>query len=263
MVDKVTIGNVEISVVLDAAPPPFDPSQFYPDITAESWSPYKKDHLDADGKFQTNFCTWVLHSHGQIVLVDTGLGTGKLLENLQSAGVTAEQVNFVVITHLHGDHIGWNINDGKPTFPNASYLIPSKDWDHFTKGEISGSLAENVLPLESLGIMNLIDNDHAVTPEITTLSTPGHTPGHISVLINSGGQKACVVGDLFHGSVQVTETDWNAGADLDKDLARQTRNTVLDRLELEGYTVAAGHLPIGKNIGKLARLDGRRYWQAL
>ena len=263
MVDKITVGNVSVAVVLDAAPPPFEPNQFYPDVPLQAWEPYKEDHLDENGKFRTNFCTWVLRSAGQTVLVDTGLGNGRLIDNLEAVGVTPGDVSAVVITHLHGDHIGWNVTDGKATFPNARYLIPRGDWEHFTKNDIPDPLRENVAPLDEMGLMDLIDGDYAVTTEIVTLATPGHTPGHVSVLINSGGEKACVVGDLFHGSVQVTETDWNAGADMDKESARRTRHAVLDRLEQEGYTLAAGHLPIGRSIGTLARLEGRRYWQVL
>ena len=149
MVDNITVGNVSVAVVLDAAPPPFEPNQFYPDIPLEAWEPYTEDdHLDENGKFRTNFCTWVLRSTGQTVLVDTGLGNGRLIDNLEAVGVTPDEVSSVVITHLHGDHIGWNVTDGKATFPNARYLIPRGDWEYFTKNDIPDPLRENVAPLE-------------------------------------------------------------------------------------------------------------------
>ena len=97
----------------------------------------------------------------------------------------------------------------------------------------------------------------------TATGTPGHTPGHISVVVNSGGKKAIVVGDLVHSSVQMTETDWCAGADMDNDTARKTRHAVLDRLEREGFIIGAGHFPIGRSIGKVLRAGGRRYWHVL
>ena len=280
MVEKVTVGNVEISVIMDVAPPPFEPDRFFPDVPLESWEPYKKDHLDENGKFRTNFCGWVLHSAGRIVLVDTGLGPGpheglgggggQLLANLKDMGITPEDVATVIITHLHGDHMGWNVseegNQKRATFPRARYLLPKGDWDHFTKPDVLQSQAAvqgNAVPLQELGVLELINGDHAVTPEITTLSTPGHTPGHISVVVNSGGEKAIVVGDLVHSSAQMTETEWCAGADMDRDTARKTRHAVLDRLEEEGFIIGAGHFPIGRSIGKVLRTEGRRYWHIL
>jgi glyoxylase-like metal-dependent hydrolase (beta-lactamase superfamily II) len=280
MSESVTVGNVTIDVVLDMAAPPFDPNQFFPDVPLESWDAYRADHLDEDGKFRTNFCGWVLRSSGQTVLVDTGLGAGpherlgggrgQLLTKLGEMGVNPEDISTVVITHLHGDHIGWNVTDDggqkRATFPKARYLVPKGDWDHFTQPEVLAAQAavqNHAVPLLELGALDLVEGDHAVTPEITTLFTPGHTPGHLSVLVNSGGEKAIVVGDLFHNSVQITEVDWCAGADLDKEVARTTRRATFDRLEQEGFIIAAGHLPVGHSIGKIARLESRRYWQAI
>ena len=280
MSDRATVGNVEILAFVDATPPPFETTQFFPGVSQEQWVPYKKDYLTPEGKFQTNFGFFILRSRGNIVLVDTGLGAGPhermggirgaLMDKLKSAGIKPEDVNSVVITHLHGDHIGWNVTQvgGKPkaTFPKAKYYIPRGDWEHFTKPDIlanTPAVKTNAVPLQELGVMELVGDNAKITPELTTLFTPGHTPGHISLLISSQGQKGCIVGDLFHSAAQVTESNWLAGADMDKELARRTRNTVLERLEKEGCIVAAGHLLINKNIGKVVRLQGRRLWQVI
>ncbi len=280
MATCVTVGNVEIQVFADAAPPPREPHDFFPDVPPEKWEPYRKECLDAQGKFRTNFCYWLLRSRGRTLLVDTGLGPGpherlggqrgQLMEQLKGAGVHPENVDTVLFTHLHGDHVGWNVTTagGKPrlTFPSARYMMPLADWQHFTKADVMAGIPavrSSILPVKDLGALELVEGEKSVTPEISLVPTPGHTPGHQSVLITSDGQRAMIVGDLFHSPVQVQEVDWNIGPDLDKQLAPKTRRAWLDKLERDNAIVGAGHLLIGQNIGRLVRLKGRRYWQAL
>ena len=113
-----------------------------------------------------------------------------LLSELESAGVDREGIDLVVLTHIHPDHVGWNLSDGSPTFPNARYLVTRTDWDHWTQPEIRAQaphVDEQMLPLEGLNVLDLIEGEYSVTDELTTLLTPGHTPGHISVVVSSGG----------------------------------------------------------------------------
>ena len=121
----------------------------------------------------------------------------------------------------------------------------------------------NAAPLQGLGALELVGDGQAITSEITTLATPGHTPGHMSALVSSNGERALVVGDLFFTSVQTQETGWNVSFDVDKPMAAQTRESVMARMEAEGLAVAAGHMPHGSNIGRVVRLQGRRTWQVL
>lgn len=280
MSERAMVGNVEVIALVDAMPPPRELAQFYPDVPAIAWAPYRA-LLDPQGRISVQFGFFALRSGGKTLVVDTGLGPGpherlgalrgQALANLEKAGIRAADVDGVVITHLHGDHVGWNLTwetESKPrlTFPKARYYIPQGDWDHFNKPEVlesSPHMQHSVLPLKTLGALELVKDGFAVTPEVTVLATPGHTPGHQSILINSQGQHGLVVGDLFHSPAQVSEPDWNVGADLDKEMARRSRRTVMDRLEREGFTVAAGHMPLGSNIGRLVRLEGKRIWRAL
>jgi len=280
MAVNITVGNVTITVVTDTVPPPRDPESFFPDVPLEKWEPYKAKHLDTDGKFRMDFCAAVICSPERTVLVDTGLGPGPheryggirghLLDRLREIGVKPEDIPFVVFTHLHLDHIGWNVSQEggrkKATFPRAKYLIPKGDWDYFTQPEILQSqpeVQEQVVPLEALGVMELTEGDIEVTPEITTLSTPGHTPGHRAVVVSSQGEKAVFVGDVFHSAVQVTEQDWSPWPDVVKELACRSRNDLLDRLEHEGCPAVAWHIPGASGIGKVVRIGGQRIWQPL
>ena len=115
-------------------------------------------------------------------------------------------------------------------------------------------------PLENLGVLDLLAGEQALTSEITAVPTPGHTPGHMSLRISSGGQQAVILGDVAIHPAQVTEHDWHFAFELDQPLANQTRREFFDRLAMEGTTVAACHFP-GTGFGKIVRVEGRRYWQ--
>jgi glyoxylase-like metal-dependent hydrolase (beta-lactamase superfamily II) len=212
--------------------------------------------------------------------VDTGLGPrpadgpdvpwGQLLHDFQAKGVRPEEVDMVVMTHLHRDHVGWNLRtEGQryvPTFPNARYWMSSKDWEACHQPDVQPTRFVNaptcVWPLADLGLVEFMQGEHSLTRELTALPTPGHTPGHMSILITSRGERALVLGDAAHSPVQVLEPDWVSRADMDPELTRQTRRALLDRLEREEIIVAAGHFH-APGFGKIVRLQGRRYWQGL
>ena len=279
MTNRLSVGNVEIVSVPDMVPPPRAPGEFFPDVPIASWEPYADSVLE-EGQVQLYFGAFFLRSGGRTIMVDTGMGpgphvdrgnvTGDLLNQLSLEGVDLEDVAIVVHTHLHADHVGWNIDRSsgtpRPFFPRARYLVPRLDWEHFTRPENLDSapqVRDSVMPLEKLGVMELIDGEHAVTDGVTTVATPGHTPGHQAVLVSSQGERAMLVGDVLHSKVQVQEPDWCAGVDVDKPESRRSRSDLLDRAEREEYTVAAGHFHPTEHFGRVVRLQGRRYWQAL
>ena len=110
--------------------------------------------------------------------------------------------------------------------------------------------------------MDLIDGEYNITDELTTIQTPGHTPGHISIVISSAGQRGFILGDVAHSVAQAHYTDWNPAFDIDQATARATRNRVLDRLEADGSLVSAGHMP-EPGFGRYVRREGRRIWQGI
>jgi len=284
---KQTIGNVEIMVLHDAEVAlPFSGS--FPGVPAEAWAPYQQRFPEAftgADNLRIHFECYLIRSQGRTLLVDTGLGSatsnpgtvanvgggteGELLSHLQSAGLQASDIDTVFLTHLHPDHVGWNMtrNDAgeSVTFPNARYVGNQADWDAFNTprdSEIFGYdwWEQTVAPLRELGVLDLVTGETQLTSEITAIPTPGHTPGSMSLAIVSAGERAFIMGDVFHGPAQVTETDWVFHYDVDPDLAVQTRHRMLDRVEAENAAMAICH---HSGFGRVVRVEGRRYWQAL
>ena len=278
-----TVGNVEISIIHDAEIAR-DCSLAFPEVPAGDWKPYMERYPEAyiDGdKMRLHFDCYVVKSQGRTLLVDAGLGDsntnpgtvtnvgggtdGHLPEALLAAGFKPEDFDTVFLTHLHPDHVGWNISDGSATFPNARYVAHEADWAAFNTprdSEIFGFdwWADTVTPLKDMGLLGLVDGERELTGELTITPTPGHTPGSMSMIVNSGGERAFIMGDVFHGPAQVTETDWVFRYDSDSELAGQTRRNMLDRAEQENAAIAICH---HSGFGRVIRESGWQYWQAL
>src|SRR3990170_9126587 len=272
---RVTVGNVEIVALLDT-PMEFDWAMFFPNNPRSDFDPYTERYPEsyaASGKFATNAQCYALRSQGKTVLVDTGLGPGpiaflggirgNLVGDMKAKGIPPDSVDVVVFSHLHGDHVGWNLTpDNVPTFASARYWVPQADWDFFGQAARANPQMQQVLPLKDLGVLELFSGEKAITPEVTTYPTPGHTPGHTSLMISSGGAKALIAGDLAHHPAQVDRTEWCSGFDGDAKQAVETRRKVFDQLEADGLLAAICHFP-DPGFGKLVRLEGKRIWQAL
>ena len=284
---KLSVGNVEILALHDGEATPLL-NQAFPNVPLESWLPYQQRYPEAfngSDKLRMHFECYLLRSQGQTILVDTGVGSttsnpgtvavflggadGRLLAELQSAGVRTEELDTVFLSHLHPDHVGWNLtrsgSNSVPTFPRARYLAHQADWDAFRSPrdeEIFGFTfwEETIGPLGSLGLIDLLTGEHALTSEITAIPTPGHTPGSMSLAIVSAGERALIMGDVFHNPAQVTETEWALVADMDPALAARTRASMVDRSETENAPMAICHV---SGFGRVVRIEGRRYWQAL
>jgi glyoxylase-like metal-dependent hydrolase (beta-lactamase superfamily II) len=282
---RLTIGQVEILGLSDATVDyPWTLDQLFPNVPTPSWEPYRQrfpETFASENVWRSDYTCYLLRSGGRTVLLDTGMGpadsalaaalglSGQLLAKLGIAGVRPEEIDLVVLSHLHPDHVGWNLRREagayRPTFSKARYIVHRADWDAFQRPDVQSLLPfdyvdQTITPLESLGVLDLIDGERSITSELSVLHTPGHTPGHMSVLITSGDERAMLLGDVAIHPAQVTEPDWNAMFDMDGDVARQTRRVVLDRIEAEGMTVAARHFP-EPGFGRLVRVEGRRYWQ--
>ena len=246
--------------------------KFMPSVSAEQWEPLKQ-HLNPDASVPLNFGAFLIREGESWTLVDNGYGSregspgGKLLGELEKAKLGPDDISRVIITHLHPDHIGWSTvdRDGQPevVFKNARHVVQRKDWEHFTQPEIKqnaphiGLCAE---PLMAAGLLDLLDGESSISAGLSTLPTPGHTPGHQSVLIASGDDKAIILGDVSHTPAQVAHPEWSPSFDVDGELSARTRAAVWDRIEQQGLKVAAGHYPY-PSIGGIVRMEGKRRWQ--
>ena len=273
--NKVVIGDIEITSLSDGLLA-FDLCNFFPDISEENWEPYH-DLLTHTHQVQFNLACFLIRAPNSTVLVDTGLGPkptpdtpwGELLKSMDTHGVKPSEIDVVVITHAHRDHGGWNLTSSNgtftPTFPNAKYWLSKIDWEICHNPEVTErfpNAPDCVWPLEDLGILELMDGEQSITDHITTIPSPGHTPGHTSLRISSKGEQAIVLGDVLHNPVQAHETEWVSRADMDPAQTRLTRHSLMEQLERDGTLVAAVHMP-APGFGHIVRIKGRRYWQAI
>jgi glyoxylase-like metal-dependent hydrolase (beta-lactamase superfamily II) len=284
---KLTVGNVEIVALDDGAVDfPFPLTQIFPGTTQEAWASYRGRYPEVFAGPDTWRAHWggyLLRSEGRNILVNTGVGSalsnpgvvnnlnggvdGRLLHELQALGVRPEDVDIVFFTHLHPDHVGYNLSqrgpNSKAMFSRARYVVHQADWEAFDSREVQElfpfSFWEETLgPLANLGVLDFLSGESALTNEITAIPTPGHTPGHMSLLVNSAGERAVILGDVAIHPAQVTEADWHFAFELDQAQANRTRREFLDRLATEGTIVAACHFP-APGFGKIVRIEGRRY----
>jgi glyoxylase-like metal-dependent hydrolase (beta-lactamase superfamily II) len=190
-----------------------------------------------------------------------GLHTS-FLEDLTAAGFGRDDVDLVICTHLHLDHVGWNtLQEGGrwvPTFRRARYVMSRADVEHWRKAEDALSpFAISVQPLIGRGLVDAVDLDHRISPSVALLPTPGHTPGHVSVRIESRGESAVITGDMVHSPVQLARPQWSSMADEDPDEAVRSRDRLLDWVGGTGVLVLGTHFP-GPTAGRVMR-DGETW----
>lgn len=202
--------------------------------------------MNAAGEIELSIHALVVESAGKTIVVDTCMGNDRklpmdigpldtaFLEDLEKV-VSREDVDYVLCTHLHFDHVGWNTMrvDGEwiPTFPNAKYLFGREEYEHWTGAaqDVNIDLSIAVTPIIEAGLHSLVESDHAITKEVKLEPSPGHTPGHVSVRIQSGGQDAVITGDLVHHPVQLAEPTWGSHPDAQPERAVQTRRDFVKR----------------------------------
>ncbi|HEY7465977.1 MAG TPA: MBL fold metallo-hydrolase [Dehalococcoidia bacterium] len=267
---RIKIGSMDVVSIQDMKVT-FPPAGVFPQAPADGWAVYRPIYpsgFDGDN-LAMSIGGYAIVGGGRTILIDTGLGPntipdnpGKLVANLEAEGIKASDLDTVLFTHLHGDHVGWNFQAGAATFPRARYVVQQADWDFFRAQKDDAGVQAQVLPLEKTGALELVSGETQFTPEITLVPTPGHTPGHQSIVVASGGARAFIAGDVSHHPAQVQETGWNAGFDNDGPMAAATRERFMQRLEDEGMNACFGHYP-WPGFGIVVRQEGRRVFRAL
>ncbi|MBV9581311.1 MAG: MBL fold metallo-hydrolase [Chloroflexi bacterium] len=289
MREVIRIGSVDVAVARDsywaAAPATHLRDRAKNEIPIDEFTPYM-GRRDPNTQIASRVLCFVVKSQGKTILLDAGVGAwglwrfgdGHLLDALAGLDVRPEEVDVVIPSHLHLDHIGWNTRpgpDGQPvvTFPNATYLFHEADWNHFTDPahlkrddptSRSAQIADTCLfPVSDAGQMELITSEPNVTDDVKVLHTPGHTPGSVSVLVTSGGESAIFIGDVAHLCVQLSEYEWSPLGDLDRETSPSARQRVVEEAVGRNALLAGPHLDEGPVFGRMVMLNGRRVWQGV
>lgn len=272
MVDPMRIGAITIEGVSDGslqAPPSllFNKSD-------QDWQQHTQ-FLDEDGMLPIEMGGFLIRSGERLALVDTGIGphsspgrTGKFMENLAANGVRPADVTDVVLTHLHFDHLGWATDGERRLFDNATYRCHEADWDFFMGStpfddslavSLMGGRGSSELLPPIAARLETWSGDGTILPGIDVRSAPGHTPGSTVIVISSGTERAMLLGDVVHCPAELLSDDWEMVGDVDKELARRSREALARELEGSDIPAAATHFP-GLEFGRLLAAEGRRQW---
>ncbi|MBT3371082.1 MAG: MBL fold metallo-hydrolase [Rhodospirillaceae bacterium] len=236
--------------------------------------------VDESGRMRGSIHALIIETPDRTIVVDTCVGNDKergnppwnqlqttFLADLEAAGYAPDRIDNVLCTHLHVDHVGWNtmLVDGKwqPTFPNARYLMGRVEFEHWNAVDVDSTkqiMSDSVLPVFDAGLVDLVETDHKICDEVSLIPTVGHSPGHVTVLIQSQGEEGMITGDFIHHPCQFAHPEWSASPDTDPEQARRTRHEVFSRyadtpmliIGTHFHTPTAGHL---KRDGDVYRLE--------
>jgi glyoxylase-like metal-dependent hydrolase (beta-lactamase superfamily II) len=256
--------------IVDAAPAPVAAEISFPGSDVAGWQAVALSGLNAVFEFAPNLGCFLVRHRGRTVLCDAGIGPapniylgglrGDLLQRLATLGVVPEQIDLVVFTHLHMDHIGWAsqpaAGEGRSaTFPNADYVVGQAELDFW--GSSDGSVGAHhrdaygqiFHPLVAAGRVTGVAPDTEIIPGVRLLEMPGHTPGHCAIRFGDA-HPLVIAGDVFHCPGQVERPDWCHRADMDA-AARRTRRNFLDRAAAERWLIGAGHFRDGLSFGRI------------
>lgn len=298
------VGTVKITQVVEFAVVPSDLDGLVEEATPEAvagvdW--LHPEYANDQGQLLWSVHSYIVDTGSAVLVIDTGCGNGKsaplmpawsnldtaFLERFKQAGYTPEQVDVVLTTHLHLDHVGWNTRDRDgdwvPTFPNARYTYVADEFNYH-KGIAEGAaitpdlagakvydgadpdihqqtqlvFAESFQPCLDAGLVDLVSTDHQVTDEVRYYATPGHTQSHHSVMIESGGERAFITGDFIHHPCQIAHPAWRSHGDFDRGQNADRRAEFLETYADTDLLVLGTHFT-GTSAGRIVRDGGDSY----
>jgi glyoxylase-like metal-dependent hydrolase (beta-lactamase superfamily II) len=277
-----TIGDVTVKRVVEIEMPVayHDKHPFLPGATPEALSEIPwlyPNYVTPEGALRLSIHALLVEAPGLRLVVDTCIGNDRprriagnqalatdFLSRMAEAGWERDSVDAVVCTHLHVDHVGWNTmlegDKWVPTFPKARYLIGRKEYEHWMgegDEEQQVILSDSIAPIFEAGLAELVDMDHRLSPEVRLVPTAGHTPGHVSVAIESKGERALITGDFMHHPSQIARPHWCPPFDHDTAASTQTRKAMIEDLA-DGPVLVIGTHFAAPTAGHIVR-DGDSY----
>ncbi len=266
------LGDIRIDRIVELEGPGYDPEFFFPDATLEAF----EDEADwlapwfwkrSTGQYIRSIQSFVVRTSHHTIFVDACVGNDKerpstpawhhrqspWLDRLKGLGISPESVDYVLCTHLHADHVGWNTRllDGRwvPTFPSARYIIHQAEFEHWEAegdgmtgpGSADGCFEDSVLPVVSANQALLVGDDFSIDDRFRLLATPGHSPGHVCLSVDADGGRAILSGDVVHHPIQIAYPEWNSRFCMDPERARETRRSFVDRYADTDTMILAAH----------------------
>lgn len=255
---RVKVGGFEVTTLLAGTAARDNPQGIFGmNVSAEEFAEVSEDNFVPTDKVQFFFTPTVVNTGSELILFDTGLNPQGITGALAAAGYTPDQVDKVVITHMHGDHVGGLMGDAGETFASASYYTGAAEHNHWS-GADSDAFKGKVAPLNEK--FTMIDDGASVASGITAMAAFGHTPGHMGYMIESEGKQLMLIADLANHPVwSLAKPDWEVRFDMDKAGAAASRRKVLGMLAADKVPMVGYHMPFPAMGYVRAEGDGFEY----
>jgi glyoxylase-like metal-dependent hydrolase (beta-lactamase superfamily II) len=285
MSSAIELGDIKISRIVEQEQPFFPVHDFFPKFTpemlAENSHWLQPRFVDKNGMLVLCIQSYLVETPHHKILVDSCVGNHKprahrpfwhmmqsdrYEKNLAAAGISVADIDFVMCTHLHVDHVGWNtrLENGQwvPTFPNARYIFSDKELEFWTEREKTNPeaatwITDSVLPVVAAGRVDVVKSEYAFNDHVQLIPAPGHTIDQYNVLAGKSGRDALITGDMVHSPIQVRYPEIGMMSDWNSEIAGESRNRIFSRFCDSSTLICTGHFP-SPSTGRITRgKDGR------